>query len=77
MPIATHLPGLDGDYVSHGETGLLVPPRDPRSLAEAIGHLWTNSDVAAVMGQRARAFVEKELALDLWMERMVARLRMD
>jgi hypothetical protein len=43
---------------------------------EAIGHLGTSSDVAAAMGQWARAFVEKELALDIWMERMVARLRM-
>jgi glycosyltransferase involved in cell wall biosynthesis len=39
------------EVVSHGSTGLLVPPRDPAALAEAIRALLENPDRAAAMGQ--------------------------
>jgi glycosyltransferase involved in cell wall biosynthesis len=45
------------DLVVPGETGLLVPPRRPRLLAAAIGHLLDSPSTAARMAGAARARV--------------------
>jgi D-inositol-3-phosphate glycosyltransferase len=48
------------DTVLHGRTGLLVPPRDPQAVADAVGHLLANPSLCRRMGQegaaRARQF---------------------
>lgn len=44
--------------VAHGETGLLVPPRDPASLAAAIGGLLADQARREAFGRAARARVE-------------------
>jgi len=51
--IATPVGGVP-ELVSEGETGLLVPPRSPEKLAEAIGYLLGNSNVARSMGMSGR-----------------------
>lgn len=38
-----------------GETGITVPPSDPIALREAMGFLWNNPEVVAIMGQRAES----------------------
>lgn len=45
------------DIVKHGETGLLVEPKDVNSLAEAIDYLLNNPDKARAMGERGRELV--------------------
>ncbi|MFQ6100792.1 MAG: glycosyltransferase [Anaerolineae bacterium] len=57
--------------VQDGVTGLVVPPRDPRALAEAIRGLLDDPQRRAAMGQAARARVEAEFTL----ERMIARVQ--
>ena len=47
------------EIICHGETGLLVPPQNVASLADAIFTMLDNRDAAAAMGRRGR-----ELALD-------------
>lgn len=42
------------EQVDHGETGLLVPPRDPEMLRVAIQEVLNNSDSASAMGGLAR-----------------------
>jgi rhamnosyl/mannosyltransferase len=49
------------------ETGLATPPSDPKALANAMSWLWTHSEEAKEMGQRARAryealFTAKQMA---------------
>ncbi|MCS6911196.1 MAG: glycosyltransferase family 4 protein, partial [Anaerolineales bacterium] len=66
--IATRLPGLE-DYVAHGETGLLVPAKDPAALAAAIDRLWRNPAEAEQMGARGRQRMVAEFSLDQWLER--------
>jgi glycosyltransferase involved in cell wall biosynthesis len=44
--------------VADGETGLLVPPRDPDALAEAIDRLLADPERRAAMGRAARARVD-------------------
>ncbi len=55
------------EIVVDGVTGLLVPPRDPEALAEAIIALLQNRERAEAMGRAGRARVERYFSL----ERMV------
>jgi glycosyltransferase involved in cell wall biosynthesis len=54
------------DVLRDGETGIFVPPRDPRALRDAIEHLWNNPDKAREMGNRAREYIERHHTLDAW-----------
>jgi glycosyltransferase involved in cell wall biosynthesis len=54
--VATAVAGTT-DLVSHEETGLLVPARDEKSLAEAIVRVLTNDDLARQLADRGRSFV--------------------
>ena len=42
------------DWVDHGRNGLLVPPRDPQSLAQALAGLLEQPDKIRRMGEAAR-----------------------
>jgi rhamnosyl/mannosyltransferase len=58
--VATQL-GTGVEYVNlHGETGLNVPPRDPRALAEAVNALLADQGRRQAMGQRAHDRVVTE-----------------
>jgi len=51
--VATRVGGVP-DLVDDGVEAVLVPPRDPASLATAIGDLLADRDRAAALGERAR-----------------------
>lgn len=51
--IASHTGGL-GELIRHAETGLLVPPADPLSLAQALRQLYFYSDWRKEMARRGR-----------------------
>ena len=54
--VVTDTGGLS-EVVEHGKTGLVVPPRDPESLADAISRLLEDPSAAAGDGPpRTRAF---------------------
>ena len=59
--VATRVGGLP-DVVIEGQTGLLVPPADACSLAEAIITLLRDAPLRHKMGQQARQFAETELS---------------
>ena len=61
--VATQAPGVEG--LLDEERGLLVPPRDPGALADALERLLRDPALAARLGQRARerALAEHGLAL--------------
>jgi glycosyltransferase involved in cell wall biosynthesis len=50
------------EVVRHGENGLLVPPRDPRALAEAIATLLKDPALRARMGARGREIAVQEFS---------------
>ncbi len=55
--------GTGTSYVNiDGQTGLVVPPRDPAALAGAIERLLNDPGLREEMGQRAKERVEKEFS---------------
>jgi glycosyltransferase involved in cell wall biosynthesis len=54
LPVVATDHGGIPEVVSSGRTGILVPPRDPARLAEAVLHLLDNPAEARLMGKRAR-----------------------
>jgi glycosyltransferase involved in cell wall biosynthesis len=58
--VATNLAGMPL-AVTDGESGLLVPERDPAALAAAIGRLLADRATAEAMGRAGRTRVERDL----------------
>lgn len=56
--VGTRVGGIP-DLIDEGETGLLVPARDPGAMAQAIARLLTDADVRKRMGRNGRAKVER------------------
>jgi glycosyltransferase involved in cell wall biosynthesis len=52
------------DIVIHEETGLLVPPKEPDALANAIKQLVENQDLRSRLGKAGRKRVEKNYRID-------------
>jgi len=59
--VGTNVGGIP-TIINDGVTGLIVPPRDPAALAEALDSLCANSETRKAMGQAARARVEAEFS---------------
>ena len=68
--VATRVDGTD-ELVTHGETGLLVPAKDPAPLADAIERLLTDTEAARALGERAQT----EAFTEYTRERMVAEFQ--
>jgi len=59
--ISTPVGGIP-DVVKNGETGLIVPQRDPIALAEALNRLMNSAALRQEMGKKGRQFLIKEFA---------------
>jgi len=69
--IVTAVGGLV-EIVDHGVSGIVVPPRDPRSLATAIELLMSQSTLRAQLGNTARKRVAQDFAVPVITEKMFA-----
>ena len=69
--VATPVGGIVENVVD-GETGLLVPPRDPRALADAIVRLLDDPALARSLADRARPKVLKRYSRERMVERTLA-----
>jgi len=67
--VATPVGGTP-EVVADGETGLLVPPRDPDALADALRRLLDDPDLRRRMGEAGR----RRVAADFTAERMADRV---
>ncbi|WP_456384913.1 glycosyltransferase family 4 protein [Desulfolithobacter sp.] len=59
--VTTDVPGCR-EAVKDGENGLLVPVRDPESLADALKRLILDTDLRQKMGHRGREMAEKSFS---------------
>jgi glycosyltransferase involved in cell wall biosynthesis len=66
--VATAVDGTP-EVVLDGKTGLLVPPGDPKSLAQAICRLLGDSDLRSAMGQAGRRWVVENFSRERLIER--------
>lgn len=62
-PVVATRVGGSPEVVEEGHTGLLVPPRDPRALADAIAFLLDRPEEAAKMGARGQLRVRERFPL--------------
>jgi glycosyltransferase involved in cell wall biosynthesis len=62
--VATDVPGCR-EIVRHNENGILVPPKDPKSLAEALKKLVMDTSLRKKMGKRGRDIVVKEFSEEI------------
>jgi len=60
--VATNVGGV-GEIVADGETGLLVPPRDPHAIARAVCTLLGDAQRRARMGNAGRRRVEGDFTI--------------
>jgi glycosyltransferase involved in cell wall biosynthesis len=63
------------DYVTAGETALVVPPEDPAALREALASVLADAALAERLGAAARRRVEERHTSRLFAERLAAILR--
>ncbi|MCJ7425167.1 glycosyltransferase family 4 protein [Candidatus Bathyarchaeota archaeon] len=61
--IGSDIPGIR-DVITHGQNGILVPPRSPEAFANAILELLEDGDKRRRLGQKARELMVKEYSWD-------------
>jgi glycosyltransferase involved in cell wall biosynthesis len=74
-PIVVSERAILSEYVVDGETALVVPPRDPARLRQAIEKLLSDRELAARLGQAARRRVEERHTMPLWAAALAPVLR--
>lgn len=69
LPVVATDVGGNSEVVINGETGFLVPPKDPDALAKAMLRLMhLSGDVRMEMGKKARIHIENNFSLDKVLE---------
>lgn len=74
LPVVATAVGGTPEIVVDGETGLLIPPRDPAALATAILRLLEDPRQADTFGRAGRARVEAQFGERLMLQRLEALL---
>ncbi|MCK4413483.1 MAG: glycosyltransferase family 4 protein [Candidatus Eisenbacteria sp.] len=69
--VATKLPSIQETITGENE-GLLVPRRDPESLATALAQLVSDASLRARMGAAGRARVLRDFRVGDWVDEMIA-----
>ena len=64
LPVIATRSGGNVEIVAHRRTGLLIPPQDPRALADAILSLLKRPALMRAMGRAGRAHVRRHFAID-------------
>ena len=68
--VATNVGGIP-EIVTHEKTGLLVPPNEPKSLANAINHLLENPEYAKKLAEEAHKFLLNNLTWDVLLPKYI------
>ncbi|MFQ6038147.1 MAG: glycosyltransferase family 4 protein [Candidatus Aminicenantales bacterium] len=68
--VATRVGGIP-EVVVHRKTGILVPPRSPKALAQAIIRLYEDRDLAARLGEEGYNIVHEKFSADAMAARVI------
>jgi len=71
LPVVATKTGGIPEIVTHGETGLLVPPRNPESLARAILKLYNDRALASRFGQKGYGVVHQKFSAEAMAKKVV------
>ncbi|HEV8243338.1 MAG TPA: glycosyltransferase [Nitrospirales bacterium] len=71
-PVVASNVGAVSEVVMHGQTGLLVPPRDPDAMAEQILLLMKDRDLGRRLAYNGRRLVEERYSLATMLDRVEA-----
>lgn len=72
IPVVSTTVGAISDAVLDGATGILVPPRDPLALSQALQRLLDDGDLRASFGRQARQRAEEVFSIDRMLDAMEA-----
>lgn len=72
--VASEISGIP-ELVQHYQTGLLVPPRDAKSLADALQHLHDHEALRRRLSRAGRETIVREYDLDKNVESLVTQFR--
>jgi sugar transferase (PEP-CTERM/EpsH1 system associated) len=72
LPVVATAVGGTPEVVVEGETGFLVPPRDPEALAEAILRLLRDPDLRRRMGEAGRKRVAEHFSVEQMVQKTEA-----
>ena len=68
--VATRVGGIP-EVVVHGESGFLVPPRNPKSLANAILKLFNDRELSDRFGQKGYEIVYKKFSAEAMARKII------
>jgi glycosyltransferase involved in cell wall biosynthesis len=74
--IATRVNGTE-DYIEHMKTGILVPPKDPEAIKDAVLLLMGNDELRSRLGSAARNRIEQMYLPKHYARAVSARLQSD
>jgi glycosyltransferase involved in cell wall biosynthesis len=72
--IATNIRGCR-DLILDKKTGILIPVRNPKHIAEAVLHLLKNPKEAAMLGDNARKRIESDFELSTILKQLLSIYR--
>lgn len=67
--VASRVGGIP-EFVEDGKAGLLVPPKSPAALADAIRRVWTDRELARRLGEYGRDHVVPRYTWDALADRL-------
>jgi L-malate glycosyltransferase len=70
LPVIATRVGGNTEQVQDGVTGLLVPPNDPESLANAITNLLEHEEVSSRMGRASFKYCQEHYGMDRMIENL-------
>jgi len=65
-PVVANAIGALPEIITHGKTGLLVPPFQPEALAAEMERLFQNPDLLQSMSKQARSELESRFSKAGW-----------
>jgi glycosyltransferase involved in cell wall biosynthesis len=72
LPVVATRTGGIPELVKNGETGLLVPPRNPEALAEAILTLYRDKRLAARLARAGYEYVHQQFSAEAMADKTIA-----